>query len=116
MRTSDGRAVDELEQFLQTLLLEPFHHASYILGAFARTDEQGVGSFHNNEIGNPDCRDEFGGTRDEISAGIEGQDAAGGDVRARTFGQEFVNSGPGADVAPSDYRGNDKDTSMFGIA
>src|ERR1700730_8220268 len=116
MRTSDGRKVHELEQFLAAMLPEPFHHAPDVLSAFAGTDEQRVGGLHDNQIGNSYRGNELRRTGDEVSRCIEGEHAAGGNVRAGTFCQEFVQSGPGTDVAPIDCRGNDKDASMFWIA
>src|ERR1700730_7351347 len=90
----------ELEQFLQAMLLEPFHHAPHILCAFPGTDQKRIGSFHHNQIRDSYSGDELRGAPDEISACIESEHAAGGNVRSGAFGHEFVNSSPGTDIAP----------------
>src|ERR1700719_3302264 len=105
MRTSDGREVHELEQFLQAMLLEPFHHAPDVLSAFAGTDQQRVGGFHDDEIGNSYRGNELRRTGDEVSRSVEGEHTASGNIGSGAFGQEFVDSGPGTEVAPIDCRG-----------
>src|SRR5690348_11542221 len=98
------------------MLFEPFHYASYVLRAFAGTDEKCVGGFHDNQIRNSYSGDELRRTPDEISRGIESKHASAGNILSSAFGQEFVNSSPGTDIAPVDGCGNDEDATFFGIA
>ena len=49
----------ELEQFLQTMAFQPFHHAAYVLGAFARADQKRVGRFHDDQVRDSHGGDEF---------------------------------------------------------
>ena len=94
MRTSDAREAQELQQFLQPMLLEPFYDAAHILRAIAGTDQERIRSLNHNEIGNSYRGDEFGGAPDEVSGRIESDDTACRNIRAGAAGKQFVDGGP----------------------
>src|SRR5689334_18756999 len=75
-----ARSRGVLQQLLQAMLVEPFHHAAHFLRAFPGADQQCVLCFHYNQIGNAYRGDKFRGTPDEISRGIESEHTAGGNV------------------------------------
>ncbi len=84
-------------------------------GAVAGTNQERIGSLHHHQIGNSYRSDEFRGTPNEVPGGIQRKHTSGGNICAATFGQKFVNGGPGADIAPTDLRRNDKYWSVPGI-
>src|SRR6266853_3457878 len=95
---------------------EPLHNLADILRAVARAEQQCVLGFDDNEIANPDRGDEFLGTPQEIAARIERHEASGGYVFSGFARQQFVDSGPGADVAPAYFSGQNKNAWRGGTA
>src|SRR6266853_710570 len=95
---------------------EPLHNFANILRAVARAEKQSVLGFDDNEIANPDRGDEFLGTPQEIAARIERHEASGGYVFSGFARQQFVDSGPGADVAPAYFSGQNKNAWRGGTA
>ena len=98
------------------LFFQFFDDFADVLGAIARTNQQGVGRLHDDEIVNADGGDEFARAPEEISRGVERQAWTGENILAWLFGEKFVDRGPGADVAPADFGGNDEDARLALLA
>ena len=62
--------------------------------------------FNHDEVMYADGGDEFIGTPKEIACGVECMAVAGKDIFVSLPCDKFVYGGPGADVAPTNLRGN----------
>src|ERR1700735_4544946 len=76
------------------LLFKIFYDFTDVLGAVARTDEDGVVCFHDDQIMDADGGDEFPRSPEVISAGVERKGRAGGNVRAAVRREQIVNRAP----------------------
>src|ERR1700722_16764834 len=71
-----------LQQAGELLLFEPFDDLADVLRALARAEQEGVVCFQQNKV-LPSYRGEkFPGCPEIISAGVQGERRAGGNVRA----------------------------------
>jgi len=95
-------------------VFEGFYDFGDVLGAVTGADQQGVGCFDHDEAGNADCSDVFAGAPEEIAFGIERVAGSGKNIFRGMLGEEFVNRGPGADVAPTHFGGDDEDAQGAG--
>src|ERR1700722_7645071 len=95
-----------LQEVFEAALFEPFYDFGDVLRAVAGADQEGIGSFDDDEVAYTDGGDEFRGTPDKISFGFEHVACAGEDVLVCGVGGFFVDVGQGADVAPADVGGN----------
>src|SRR5580692_5848580 len=100
-------AGNPLQQFGELSLFERLYDFGDVLRAVAGDDQKRVGSFYDNEVADADGGDEFRRAVEKIAGGIESQAVTGHDVVAGVFCEEFVDRGPGADVAPADVGGDD---------
>ena len=90
-------------------VFESFDDFGDVLGAVAGADEESVGGFDDDEAGDADGDDIFIGAPEEIAFGIERVTRPGKNIFGGMLGEEFVNRGPGADIAPAHFGGDDED-------
>ena len=113
MRRPRSAGQSSLRCFLRFELL---HDAADVLGAVARADQQSVGGVDDDQIANAHRRDELVRAPEEVARGVERKEAARRNVFAWLCGEQFVDGGPGADVAPADGGGKDEDRAAAAVA
>src|ERR1700689_3594500 len=94
---------------MNALFLKPLHNFADVLRTVTGAEEQRVVGFDEDEIADADGGDKFLRAPEIVTAGIERERRARGNIRAALRRQKFVNSGPRTDVAPTDLGGNHKD-------
>src|SRR5579859_2118531 len=104
-----------LEQVFALLRFEVFDDFGDVLSAVAGNDEERVGGFDDNEIIDADGGDEFRRAVEQIAGGVERVAFASENIFAGFFGEQFVDGGPGADVAPADFSGDDENLRRAGL-
>ena len=72
---------DELEDVGAARGGEPLHDFGDFLSAIAGADEEGVGSFHDDEIIYPEGGDKFCGTPEKIAISVDGATLTGENSR-----------------------------------
>src|SRR4051812_22983273 len=83
------------------------HDLAYILRVFARGDEQGVIHINDDEVLHSDYGDKFLRRMDKISVGLERVALFSADnILSFAIGRMLVEGGPGAEVVPSEVRGD----------
>src|SRR5579883_940813 len=102
-----------LQQLRALLLFEELDQPSDVLRAVAWDDEQRIGRIDDDQIRNANGRHELFGAVHEITGGVDGLAGTCKHVLGGRLGEKFVNGGPGADVAPADFRGNDEYTCIL---
>ncbi len=104
-----------LEQVFALLLFQIFHDFGDVLGAIARADKESVRRFDDDEVVDADGSDEFRWAPEEVARGVKHVARAGENVFAVFLGEEFVDGCPGADIAPGDFRWDDKNLRRAGL-
>src|SRR5712691_4712361 len=95
---------------------EPLHNFANILRAVARAEKQSVLGFDDDEITNPDRCNELLRAPQEITARVERHESSGRNVFSGLARQQFVDGGPGANVAPAYFSGQNKNAWRGGTA
>src|SRR5713226_3336977 len=95
---------------------EPLHNFANVLRAVTGAEQQGLLGFDDDEITNPDRCNELLRAPQEITARVERHESSGRNVFSGLAREQFVDGGPGADVAPTHFCGQDKNTWRGGTA
>src|SRR5882724_3384242 len=104
-----------LQKILELLRLQEFNEFGDVLGAVAGDDEERVGGFDDDEVVDTDGGDEFRGAVEEIAGRVERVAGADENIFSGLLGEEFIHGGPGADIAPADFCGDDEDLWRAGL-
>src|ERR1700730_16993804 len=96
------------EQIFAAIFFEPLHDFSDVLGALTRANQQRVRSLDYDEIVDTHGGHELRSAPEKIPTCLQGVSVAWQNIVAGIFREQFVNGGPGADVAPADLGGNDE--------
>src|ERR1700726_3695154 len=105
-KPADCCGASRLQQIFALLLFELFNNFADILGAFPGADQQGVRSLDDHEVANANGRDVFRRAPQKVSLGVDGLTGTSENIVPHSFGQEFVHSSPGTDIAPTYFGGN----------
>ena len=102
----DSRRFTADRKFLR---FQPLHDFAHVLRAVARAEQQRVLGFHDDQVANPDRGDEFLRAPEKISLRVERDKFSGGNIFSGFPREQFVDGGPGTDVAPAHFRGQNED-------
>src|SRR5713226_6907374 len=87
---------------------EPLHNFANVLRAVTGAEQQGLVGFDDDEIANPDSGNKFLGAPKEVAVSVERNESSGRNVFSGLARQQFVDGGPGANVAPAYFSGQNK--------
>ena len=102
-----------LEQTPEFALFKGLHDFRYILGPVSRADEQCVRCFNHYQVVNANCGNKFPRTPKEIALRVESLALSGKDVFPRMFRKQFIDGRPGADITPTNVRGDYENIASF---
>ena len=97
------------EQLCGFLVFQPFHDLADVLGAVARADQQGVWVSTTTRSRTRSAATNFLGLQRKLPWASSAVNLAGRNIFAGLSREQFVDGGPGADVAPADFGGEDED-------
>src|SRR6202008_1213126 len=105
-----------LEKTLLITGFESLDNFADVLRAVAGANQQSVRRFYHDKIVYADGSDKFAWHPEEIAFRVQGLAGSRKNIVTGLLCLQFVDGCPGADVAPSDFRGDDEDARLAGGA